>query len=256
LLRSGLDSPPIGRHLYLHPVAALASRYATPIEPWSGSPQTVLSEHFAHLKDGYGVRIEAAPAHPGMLALATPWEGGRAHKEAMRAAAYQAVTIVLVRDTGEGRVTLDRHGEPVLDYWPSARDRYRLMRGMHEAARIACAAGAVRVSTLHTPPITLESEGGRPGAVTETRLQALGAEILRRGVVPNRVTLFSAHQMGTCRLGANRRQAVADPYGQVYGVTGLYVGDGSGFPTASGVNPMLSIMALAERVAGRIAAEM
>jgi choline dehydrogenase-like flavoprotein len=60
--------------------------------------------------------------------------------------------------------------------------------------------------------------------------------------------------MGTCRLGADARSAVADPTGEVFGVKGLFIGDASGFPTASGVNPMLSIMALAHHVAQRIVA--
>jgi choline dehydrogenase-like flavoprotein len=60
--------------------------------------------------------------------------------------------------------------------------------------------------------------------------------------------------MGSCRLGKDRRTSVADPHGQVHGVPGLYVADASGFPTASGVNPMLSVMALAYRVAQRIKA--
>ena len=75
-----------------------------------------------------------------------------------------------------------------------------------------------------------------------------------RAVAPNRLPLFTAHQMGSCRLGADRRSSVADPFGQVHGVPGLHVADASGFPTASGVNPMLSVMALAYRVAQRIKA--
>ena len=66
--------------------------------------------------------------------------------------------------------------------------------------------------------------------------------------------LVTAHQMGSCRLGSSVTTSVADPYGQVRGVQGLYVADASGFPTASGVNPMLSVMALAYRVAQRIKA--
>jgi choline dehydrogenase-like flavoprotein len=45
---------------------------------------------------------------------------------------------------------------------------------------------------------------------------------------------------------------VADPYGEVYGVKNLFIADASGFPTASGVNPMLSIFGLAYRVAQRV----
>jgi choline dehydrogenase-like flavoprotein len=75
-----------------------------------------------------------------------------------------------------------------------------------------------------------------------------------RGIAPNRLPLFTAHQMGSCRFGSSARTSVADPYGQVHGVSGLYVADASGFPTASGVNPMLSVMALAYRVAKRVKA--
>ena len=79
-------------------------------------------------------------------------------------------------------------------------------------------------------------------------------ELARRPIAPNCVLLFSAHQMGTCRIGTSRRESVADPEGQVWGVQGLHVTDAGAFPTASGVNPMLSIMALARRTAQRMAA--
>ena len=93
-----------------------------------------------------------------------------------------------------------------------------------------------------------------PGAVGPARLERFLGEIARRDIAPNRLPLFSAHQMGTCRMGADRSTSVADPYGQVHGVRGLFVADASGFPTASGVNPMLTVMALAYRVAQRIKA--
>ena len=252
LLRSGLDNPNIGRHLRLHPVAALAGFYEDPIEPWTGSLQTIYSGHFAARHDGYGVRIELAPAHPGLLGLATPWAGGRAHKYEMTRALHEAIFIVLARDTGAGRVTLDRQGDPVLRYWPNATDRGRLVAGMQAVARIVVAGGAVGIGTLHTPPLQLESEGRRPGAVSERRMRGYLDEIARRGIRRNVMPLFSAHQMGTCRLGGDPRRAVADPHGEVYDVRGLFIGDASGFPSASGVNPMISIMALAYRTAGYI----
>ncbi|MBV8580965.1 MAG: GMC family oxidoreductase, partial [Candidatus Eremiobacteraeota bacterium] len=59
--------------------------------------------------------------------------------------------------------------------------------------------------------------------------------------------LFSAHQMGTARMAASAADGVVDPDGRVYGVAGLLVADASVFPNASGVNPMLTIMALAHR---------
>ena len=119
-----------------------------------------------------------------------------------------------------------------------------LTRGMIECAKIHAAAGARGVFTLHTPP--LEHTGGP--------IESFVAEIEHRGIVPNRVSLFSAHQMSSCRIGVDPATSVADPDGQVYGVRGLYVTDASAFPNAAGVNPMLTVMALARRTASRMVA--
>jgi choline dehydrogenase-like flavoprotein len=252
LLRSGLDNPNIGRHLRLHPVAVVAGFYDHPILPWDGSPQTIKTDHFAHLRGTHGFRIEMAPALPGTIAAGTAWEGGLQHKLQMLRSANAAIFFVLTRDTGEGSVQVDRRGTPVIRYRPNHVDAGFLVRGMQEISRIAFAGGAVAVSTTHAPPLLLQSDHGRPGAVGDARLHGFLVDIERRGVVANRLPLYSAHQMGTCRLGSDSKTSVADPYGQAHGVQGLFIADASGFPTASGVNPMLSVMALAYRVAQRI----
>jgi choline dehydrogenase-like flavoprotein len=254
LLRSGLTNPNIGRHLRLHPVTGMAGYYADDILPWTGSLQTVYSPHFADLGGGYGVRFEVMPGHPGLMASLLPWAGGQQHKQEMTRLRHVAAYIVLTRDTGEGRITLDRHGEPVVTYWPNETDRRNLIRGVQEVARIVFAGGGVRAGTLHTPPLILESEGGKPGAVTAAHLNAYLADIERRGIALNRVGLGTAHQMGTCRLGASPATSVADPTGEVHGVRGLYLADASAFPSATGVNPMLSTMTLARWVAQHIKA--
>jgi choline dehydrogenase-like flavoprotein len=249
LLRSGLDNPNIGRHLRVHPVTAVAGFYDHPVRAWLGSPQTVKTDQFARLRDGHGFRLEMAPAHPGIIAMGTSWEGGRQHKQQMLQSANAAVFLDLTRDTGEGRVQVDRHGRAVISYWPNQVDRGFLVRGMQEITRIALAGGAVAVSTTHTPALRLESDSGVAGAVGGPRLERFLGDIAARDITPNRLPLFTAHQMGSCRLGKDPRTSVANPFGQVHGVSGLYVADASGFPTASGVNPMLSVMTLAYRVA-------
>lgn len=65
----------------------------------------------------------------------------------------------------------------------------------------------------------------------------------------NHLALFSAHQMGTCRMGRDPALAVCDAEGQVFGIRGLYIADASAFPGSSGVNPMITIMALAHHSA-------
>jgi choline dehydrogenase-like flavoprotein len=65
--------------------------------------------------------------------------------------------------------------------------------------------------------------------------------------------VFSAHQMGTARMGIDRRANVCDEHGALHGTRGLYVADASLFPASSGVNPMVTIMAISHMVSGAIA---
>jgi choline dehydrogenase-like flavoprotein len=60
--------------------------------------------------------------------------------------------------------------------------------------------------------------------------------------------------MGTCRMGRDPATSVANPWGELHDTPGVWIGDASAFPTASGTNPMATIMALARRTAHAIAA--
>ena len=71
---------------------------------------------------------------------------------------------------------------------------------------------------------------------------------------PAEITIFTAHQMGSCRMGSDPSESVADGRGELHGAKGVWIGDASAFPTAPGVNPMVSIMALARRTAAQILA--
>jgi choline dehydrogenase-like flavoprotein len=245
LLRSDIATEHAGRHLHVHPVSITCGVYEEDLGGiWSGVPQSVLGDEFADEDNGYGFRIEIPQGYPGILAASFPWWGSDAHRARAAEARHIAPFIAIVRDETEGRVRVDRDGEPIVDYSCGFHDRRRLTHGMSECARIHAAAGARRVFTLHTPP--LEHAGGP--------IEPFVAEIERRGVSTNRVALFSAHQMSSCRIGLDPATSVADPDGQVHGVRGLYVTDASAFPNASGVNPMLTVMALARRTASRIVA--
>ena len=85
LQASGLDHPAIGRHLRLHPVPVVAGLFDEPIDMWRGTMQAARSLEFARPSDGgNGYVIESAPGHPGLIALALPWEGTDAHAALMR----------------------------------------------------------------------------------------------------------------------------------------------------------------------------
>ncbi|HEV3455125.1 MAG TPA: GMC family oxidoreductase N-terminal domain-containing protein [Thermoanaerobaculia bacterium] len=250
LLRSGLELPALGRHLHLHPATGVAGTFTSLIEPWCGPPQSILCDEFAGAPggDGYGFRLETAPAHPGLLAMATPWCGARDHRREMQASARKCTLIVIVRDRTSGRVGVDRDGAPVVDYRPGRQEREQLRRGIAAASRALLAAGARQLLALNHRRLGLRA------ADDPVARQSYFDSAARCRCERNWSTLFSAHQMGTCRMGAGPRTAVCDAGGEVFGVRGLYVADASAFPASSGVNPMVTIMALAHHTAQQIKA--
>ncbi|MEP6857255.1 MAG: GMC family oxidoreductase N-terminal domain-containing protein [Gemmatimonadales bacterium] len=243
LVRSGINSPHLGRHLYLHPTVAVTGMYASPIEAWRGPPQTIVCDEFSNLSKGYGYRIEAAPVHPGLSAAGLPWSSAREHRREMQQVRFASPFIVLTRDSSSGRVRITRDGEPYFDYRIGRAEKRLLKHGMATAARMHFAAGAERITTLHSSRLLWDRAADRGSIDKFCRL------INAASTSPNRLPLFSAHQMGTCRMGADRARAVCDADGAVYGVKGAYVADASLFPASSGVNPMITIMALAHHVA-------
>lgn len=249
LLRSGIEHSQLGRNLYLHPTSAVAGRYAEPVRGWIGAPQTVLCDEFGRLRGNYGFRFEAAPVHPGLMALAQQWYGGRDHRTRMQQVAHVSAFVVLTRDRTGGRVGVDSEGRAVIDYSVGKMERELLQEGIALASKIHWAAGAEEIHTLHTHDHTFRrSASGR-----STDIDSFCREVLALPVHANRCGVFSAHQMGTARMGADPRAAVCNESGEVYGVPGLYVGDTSLFPASSGVNPMITVMALAHMVGERIA---
>lgn len=245
LLRSGVVNPHIGRHLHLHPSAISVGVYPEKIYAWQGVLQSAYSDQFARLDRGYGYMLEVAPAHPGLFGLATPWYSARNYRDEMRRVAHLASIMVLSRDRGEGQILLSRDGTPRIDYTVSAYDRKHLLHGLRQGTRIHFAAGAERVISLQNRPTSLVRAADR--AEQARRVRAFDRLLECRGLGPNQIVLFSAHQMGTCRMGADPRTTVIDAQHQVHDVAGLFICDSSAFPSASGINPMLTIMALAHR---------
>ncbi len=201
-----------------------------------------------------GTSSNSAPGHPGLVALAFPWEGASEHAALLRDSPYFAGLIAVTRDGGEGSVRLTRSGRVRIDYRLDRSGVATLRHALVRMARVARAAGAREIVAGATPPPWYRGEPGGAWTRFEDRLASLD-------LGPNRATVFSAHQMGTARMGSDPRDAVCDPDGRARQdasgriVRGLYVGDSSVFPSGIGVNPMLTIMALARRTSRTVLAE-
>jgi choline dehydrogenase-like flavoprotein len=242
LARSGVTHPQLGKRLFLHPVAGALAEFAHPIESYRGPMQTAYSDAYNYRDGNYGAKIEVAPTHPGLGALAVPWVEREQHSRTMETTRNVATMIALTRDRDPGTLGLD--DEATIRYSVSRFDGENLLAGLVGVFDVAFAAGAERVSTLHNDPIRIERTQWNAAArrVLEGRLR-------RIGVAANRQPLFSAHQMGTAPIGAQDATSVVDPEGRVRGYERLLVADASLFPQSSGVNPMLTVMAMARRVA-------
>jgi choline dehydrogenase-like flavoprotein len=245
LLQSGLDQGPVGRKTWLHPVVGMGAFYDQRIEGFYGAPQSVASHHFAHRDDGAGFFIEAAPVHPMLASTAMPGFGA-ALRARMAMLPNVCATISLMIDgfdAGEegGTVTLRDGGGPKLDY-PFTGRMYECFRaGMKAMARIHLANGAREIVSFHSDPVSIRSERD--------------LDLIDRAPMgPNRVAVFTAHQMGGCRMGAYPSRSVVNPQLRHHLVTNLYVVDGSVFPTSLGVNPMESIFGLASWASAHVRA--
>jgi choline dehydrogenase-like flavoprotein len=263
LLASGLDHPAIGRHLRLHPVPVIAGIFDEPIDMWLGTMQAARSLEFVAGDAGRnGYAIESAPGHPGLIALALPWEGTDAHADLLRRIRHIGPLIAITRDGGEGRVRPTGTGGVRIDYRLDERGVATMRHALVSMARLARAAGARSTLAAGTPPRWHGRGRFVPGE--EPNAFAVFEDALRAfDFGPNRGAVFSAHQMGTARMGASASDHVCDPAARVRAgpgarggvIGGLYVADGSLFPTGLGVNPQITIMAIARRVARTVAAE-
>ena len=252
LLRSGLGGPAAGDYLRLHPCTAVLGVYSEDQQAWWGPPHSGLVDEFAGREDGYGFLIETAQYAPGLAASALPFTTAAEHKDAISRFAFGASFIGLVRDHGHGRVTID--GDGLAQHWYSLEDELdvRNTRAALDAqVRLHEAAGAQEIIAL---------AAGAPRWRRGDRLERYVERLQRIPLRAGGHRLFAAHQMGTCRMGRDADTSVADQWGELHDTPGVWIGDASAFPTPSGTNPMVTIMALARRTAeamlgGELAAE-
>jgi len=249
LLRSGLRNRHIGRHLHLHPVSNVSAIFDEEIRPWEGTMQAIYSDEFRHMTGNYGVKYETTALQPAIEVAVLPWRDPTQYRSLLEQISRTVGIGVLLRDRDGGRVTIDGQGNPVSHYALSSFDRTHLRRGFIGAARILEAAGARLIFSAHA-----QWCGYEPGA--RGSLDGFVQAMDTAGWDAARLALFSFHIMGSTRMGGSAKTSATNPDGQTWEVPNLYVMDSSTFPSASGVNPMISIEAIAHRNASALAARL
>ena len=231
LRRSGLGdgSGQLGRNLSIHPASAARAVFEEPVDPWDGVPQSYYVDALAR----EGILLEGIAGPPDQAAMATPGSGAT-HRERMLDVRRTASFGVMVSDTARGTVR-DVRGRPLVRYDLHPRDAARFQRGFELLAQIYWAAGAreVLVPLAGVPPL-------RDGDAGPLR---------RAAIRPRDVQAMAFHPLGTARAGTDPATAVVDGDLRVHGTENVHVADGSVVPSAVGVNPQITIMALATRLA-------
>jgi choline dehydrogenase-like flavoprotein len=193
---------------------------------------------------------------------AKPWSSGLDFKLAALRYRHYAGFISVARDRDPGRVLMDpATGDLQIDYTPSAFDRANALEGDLAICKIMYVTGARDIdpfihgvepfvrddAELQAAKATAAGEGLLQ--IHDPRFSAWLDKARRLGKILGNPPCSSAHQMGTCRMSTSEDDGVVDAFGKVWATDGLYVADSSVFPSASGVNPMITVMAIADRIA-------
>ena len=194
-------------------------------------------DEFRDLGDGYGLLVEGSQYYTGVFAFQLSRRDG---KQAMSRLGRMADFLFVLRDHGSGQVSIDDAGEAVHTYaLTDERDVAAYRKGLRVMAKLHEAAGAEELWFGATPRVWKRGED----------LDAWCDELDAMHIGAGGLFIGSAHQMGSARMGTDPATSVARPTGELHDVDGVWIGDTSAFPTASGANPMLTCMALAHRTA-------
>ena len=227
-----------GRNLHIHPATRVGALFDEEVRGWEEVPQAYNVHQF--MREGIFIQGQFVP--PAMEAPVLPGVG-TAHKAIMARYTRLGSFGALISDESAGRVRAGRGRFPRVTYQLGAADARKLGRAVGLTAEIFFAAGAREVYPgIHSRPVLRSIDEAR--ALQRTERPAADFEMM------------AFHPQGTARMGEDPKQAVTDSFGRVHGTAGLWVGDASLFPSSCKVNPQITIMALATRLAGRLVGEM
>ncbi|KAI1758620.1 long-chain fatty alcohol dehydrogenase [Hypoxylon sp. FL1150] len=256
LMRSHLKNPHIGKNLHMHPTGVLVAAFDHDVQGWNGSIVTGVITEFENMDgEGHGVKIEASGTLPHMTVLTLPWRGALQYK--LAALKYRQMNSfgAILRDRDTGSISVGSNGQPIIKYTPSAFDRKHIVQGLVAIAKLCYIQGAVELFPYiaNLPPF--ECHKPVEARTIEDKDFAGWLQGLKKHDMNPAGNFFGcAHQMGTCRMSSTSADGVVDDRGKVWGTENVYVADASVFPSASGVNPMVTVMAIADRIARSLVA--
>jgi choline dehydrogenase-like flavoprotein len=237
LLKQGLAnrSDQVGRNLTIHPAPGAIAIMDEPVSGWSSVPQGYSIDEF---KDE-GLMFEGATA-PLEIASVTVSSFGPKWTSFLESLDRMLMFGFMVKDTSRGRVKPGANGEPSIRYWMNDHDVAKVRRGLGILSRVFFAAGAQEV---HLPIA---------GSAALKGLDDVAA-FEKAPLAARHVDITAYHPLGTCRIGPDPKTSVLKPTHETHDVESLFVVDGSVMPSSLGVNPQMTIMAMALKASEAVA---
>lgn len=241
LMKNRIADGQVGKGLSLHPASILLGKFKQQINAYNGIPMAYTCHEFGvtnGVKDG-GFLIESIFIPIFQFAIGLPSFLGE-HAQFMQDFTHYSMAGVMIRDDSNGTITLSESGNAKVHYALSQGDIKDLAKGVQILAEMWFDIGAERVICGHSDVIRLDSKADIPKLVNAVETN------------PDGLQLASAHPQGGNRMGEDPSKSVVDSNFKVHGLNNLYVCDASVFPTSVGVNPQITVMALATIAADHI----
>lgn len=238
LLKNNINpSPATGKNLTVHPASGVLAIFREEVNIWNGIPQGYYCDEFIN----EGILMETSAVDPAVI-FASISGFGKENEEYLKGINRIALAGAMVYDPPSGFVKPEKEGWRARIFYNLRETVFRrLLKAMEMTAKVMFSAGAEMVKPLFT------------AAPFFRNMQDL-KEFLRNAK-PADMEMEGNHPMGTLRMGISSDHSVVNPSGRIHGLKGIYVTDASIFPSALGVNPMLTIMAIASRLCEEILKE-
>ncbi len=229
-------NPWVGRNLSIHPAGGCTAHFpGEQMRNGATIPQGYSVDQF----HDEGILFEGGTINLDGYSLAGPLMG-QAYMDYIERYQQTAFFGFMIDDQARGSVRPGPRGRPLITYSMTGNDIKKFSLGVAILAKIFFAAGAESVSL---------NNSRMPVAWSPADVDAF----LRMKHRARDFLVSAYHPLGTARIGADPKISAANPDHQLHNVPGLFVVDGSAVPSSVGVNPMVTIMAVATRAADRIA---
>jgi len=234
----GKDNPVLGKNLSIHPATKVLAMFDEVVDQSRGIPQGYTIEDWRD----EGIMFEGGSTPFDVTAIGVPYVGKRL-MEVMANFVHVATFGIMIKDTARGEVRQGPFNKPLVTYNMNRFDTERMQKAIVKLCEVFLAAGAKKVFPF---------VAGCHEVTSQKELDDLAKKPLRASDIE--VTAF--HPLGTCRVGTDPRKSMLGPDHETHEVAGLYVMDGSAIPSSLGVNPQMTIMAMAVRASETLAARL